>query len=263
MQVAIRDQNDVEISRQPPMLEAVVQQVRLQGELLFREMSSLVSVSAHDDRGSQFARNQQRLVPKLLRRTCGIDQRDASRATTVTPREHVESQSPLLQQFTQQDDKWRISRASGRDAADAHYRRLESMRSECAAIVKTVATVNPCAIECAQRIQACLSATTVAAAEFDSTGRSCSSVSTVRSVAPCCCRMTSSARWPNRARSASSCRRASIVGVSDCGVTTRRASALRNTLTMSRKFSVEGPTMIGTPNCAASSTLCPPFGTRL
>ena len=40
-------------------------------------------------------------------------------------------------------------------------------------------------------------------------------------------------------------------------------SAARIRSTTSRKFSYEGPMTTGTPNCAASSGLWPPFGTTL
>ncbi len=67
-------QNNVEVARQGTVLKAVVEQMQLRPELRFREKSGLVPILPDDHGNLQLARNQQRLVAKLLRQACRIDQ---------------------------------------------------------------------------------------------------------------------------------------------------------------------------------------------
>ena len=76
VQIALRDQHDVEVPRQPPMLEAVVEQVRLQAEFLFRESPSGISIFAHDDRAHPSLRAiSSGSSPNSCGEPCGINQR--------------------------------------------------------------------------------------------------------------------------------------------------------------------------------------------
>ena len=132
LRVAGRDQHDVEVARQSPMLEAIVQQVQLRTESLLGQSPGGVAVFADDDRHSQLARDQQRLVAKFARRAARIDQRHARGLAPVAAREHIERNAALLQQLAQQNEERRLARAADREIADAHHRALQAAeRSAC------------------------------------------------------------------------------------------------------------------------------------
>ena len=125
MQIALRDQHDVEVPRQPAVLESVVEQVSLRPELLFGKQAGGIAIFADNDGHTQLARDQQRLIAEFLRRTCRIDQRTPFVCAAIAAREHVEGDAALLQQFAQHDEKRRLAGASGRDAANADHGPLQ------------------------------------------------------------------------------------------------------------------------------------------
>src|ERR1700686_1033758 len=88
-----RDQNNIEVSCQGPMLKAVVVQMKLCSEFRFGEASSLIAILPDDDRHLQLASNQKRFVAKLLRQARGIDQPDAPRPGSVPARQDIELDS--------------------------------------------------------------------------------------------------------------------------------------------------------------------------
>ena len=74
LRILRRDQHNVEVAGQRAVLKAVVEQMKLRSEFRFGEASCLVAIFADNHRHLQLARNQQRLIAKLLRQSCGIDQ---------------------------------------------------------------------------------------------------------------------------------------------------------------------------------------------
>ncbi len=195
------EQHDVEVAGQAPVLEAVIQQVKLRTELPFRESSSFVAFLADDDRYAELAGDQQRLVAVLLRASLRIDQDDAFGLSPIAAREHVEGDPALMQQLAQQDEKGGLARASDRDVADAHHRALQPMNEQAALIVEPVTNVDGRAEDGVERPQVRSCATTPLVTVTGCCDNRLSNAVRVRSVAPCCERSTSRARWPSRSRS--------------------------------------------------------------
>ena len=85
-----RDQDDIEIAGEGAVLEAIVEQVELRSELVFRENSSCVAVLANDDGYSQTSGHEQRFISKVARGTARVDQRDPFCLASVAAGEDVE-----------------------------------------------------------------------------------------------------------------------------------------------------------------------------
>ena len=72
------------------MLEAIVEQVQLRSELLFRKNAGGVAVFADDDRDFQAPRQKQWFIAEIARGAGGIDQGHASGLAPVAAGEDVE-----------------------------------------------------------------------------------------------------------------------------------------------------------------------------
>src|ERR671923_2674348 len=78
-----RDQDDIEIAGQSAMLEAIIKQVQLRPEFLFRKAASLMTILPHDDRDVQPSCHEYRLIAKFESRAGRVNQQYAARAASV------------------------------------------------------------------------------------------------------------------------------------------------------------------------------------
>src|SRR6266852_475154 len=108
LQVARLEQDDIKITVQTAVLKAVVQQVKFAGEFFFSQQTGLITIGAHNDGRSKLLRNQQRLVPELIRRAVGIDCCNFRRTAAIATGKHVKAYPSLTQQSSQRDDKRRL-----------------------------------------------------------------------------------------------------------------------------------------------------------
>jgi hypothetical protein len=72
-----RDQNNVELASQGPMLKAVIEQMELRAKFRFGEAPRSAAILPDDHRDLQFACNQKRFVAELVRQPCGVHQMNA------------------------------------------------------------------------------------------------------------------------------------------------------------------------------------------
>ncbi len=136
--IAVAYQHDVEVAAQLAMLEAVVEQVQLRAELLFRPLTGGIAVFGDNHRHLQLARNQHRFVAKVARRAGGVNLSHALGSPSIAAREHVEGNAALLEQATQQNEKRRFSGAADGEVAHAYHRAVQPSGWDCAVIIKAV-----------------------------------------------------------------------------------------------------------------------------
>src|SRR5580698_899105 len=249
------------------MLKTVVEQVHLRPELVLGQQSRLVTILADDDWNTEPASQQQRLVTEIRGGASGINEGYATRLTSIAARQDVEFYAAHLQQFSEKQYKRRFAGAAHRQIADADNRTCQFSWFERAPFIEPISQANACAVDGGQGIHDVARAPLPGAPRFEvvaGAGRSSPSrASAVLLVAPTCECNVSVARWPSAARVAGleiSSKKTAEISASPA---TRTASRLWKSPTMSRKFSVCGPTTIGTPYCAGSIMLCPPRGSRL
>ena len=104
------------------MLEAIVEQVQLRSELLFRKNAGGVAVFADDDRDFQAPRQKQWLIAEIARGAGGIDQGHASGLAPVAAGEDIEFDASFFQQLAQKQHKRRFARSADGQVSHAHHR---------------------------------------------------------------------------------------------------------------------------------------------
>src|SRR6266536_3604859 len=238
------------------MLESVVEYVQPCPILLLGEESGLVAAFAHDYRTVQATSDEKRLIAKLLRRSAWINLEDTAGFAAIASRKDVKGNASVLQEGSQKNHKWSLPRTSDGQIAHADYRTVQPVCLQDSSVVEPIFSSYASAIKCAQGIQS-------VCASSSRGGRSAFSLCSVIAVAPCCACRTWRPRRPRACRSFWSANSFRMASGRSVALTTRTESWERNSSTMSRKFSVYGPTMIGTPCCAGSRILCPPTGTKL
>src|SRR5947207_9910374 len=105
MHVISREQNDIEIARQGPVLESVIEKVHLRAQLVLCVESSPVAAFANEYRTAQAVRDEQRLIAKLFRQPIWIHFQHATAAATIAARKNIERDTALREQFSQQHYK--------------------------------------------------------------------------------------------------------------------------------------------------------------
>ena len=116
------NQYDVKTPSQRPVLETIIQQMKMGAESCLCKVSCFVSIFADDYRNLEFARDKQRFIPKLLWQSCGIDEQHASRLPPVAAREYIELHAACLEQLAQKQDEWRLARSTRGKIAHTDHR---------------------------------------------------------------------------------------------------------------------------------------------
>ena len=124
------------------MLEAIIEQVELRSELLFRKDAGGVAVFSDDDRDLQAPSQKQWFIAEIARGTGGIDQGHASGLAPIAAREDVELDLSLFQQLAQKQHKRRFARSADGQVSHAHYRAAEPLGANDAAVIKRVSRAN-------------------------------------------------------------------------------------------------------------------------
>src|SRR5580698_10325267 len=112
VRVLRRDQHNVKITRQRAMLKGIVEQMKLWAKPGLGKASGSIARLADDHWHFQFAGDQQRFVPKLLRQAARVDEQDSFRVASITAGEHVELDVAGLQQLTEQNNERRLARSA-------------------------------------------------------------------------------------------------------------------------------------------------------
>src|SRR5437868_4262648 len=97
---------------QRAVLEAVIEQMKARTKELLRINAGMVAIFADNNRNTEGARDQQRLVSELFHRTARLDQQNSFAGASVTAREHVKLHPARLQQLTQRNYKGRLAGAA-------------------------------------------------------------------------------------------------------------------------------------------------------
>src|SRR6185312_13144272 len=200
--------------------------------------------------------DQKGLIAKLLRWAGRIYQQYAAGVAAVAPRKNVKFYASRFEEPAEQDGEGSLSRAAHAQIPYADDWTFKLARTEKSAIIQSVAGIDRASIDCAENAHR-------VPAEDDLEESKFFRAATVLCVAPICDCKVSCARRPSSARSEGLDIRSSKTNGSSAGPTIFTALRLWKSPTMSRKFSVWLPTMIGTPYCAGSIMLWPPRGTRL
>ena len=124
------------------MLKAIVEQVELRPEFLFRKDSGSVAVFADDDWDLQTPRHQDRLIAEIGRGSGGIDQGHASGLASVAAGEDVELDVSLFQQLSQKEHERRFARSADGQVSHAHHRPSEPLGTDDAVVIKGVPRAN-------------------------------------------------------------------------------------------------------------------------
>src|SRR5437764_1292150 len=104
-----RDQDDVEIAGQSAMLEAIIKQVQLRPEFLFRKAASFITVLAYDDGDVQPSCHEYRLIAEFASRAGRVNQQYAARAASVAAGEDIKLYVALLEQLAKEQNKGRFT----------------------------------------------------------------------------------------------------------------------------------------------------------
>src|SRR6185312_4356831 len=134
MQILCGDKHDIKVAGERAMLKAVVEDVDRTGPLARRtteggcpqvfilgKFAGLIAVFADDDWTSEASCDQEWLVAEVPRCSIGIHEHGATGFTTVSAREHVESDAALLEQFAQHYYERGLAGSADRDVSDADH----------------------------------------------------------------------------------------------------------------------------------------------
>src|ERR1700690_3428827 len=103
------NQNNVEVTRQSTMLEAVIQKMRLWAEILLGEKTRGVAILADHDRNLEASCHQKGLVPEFKSFASRVHLPDPALPPPVAARKNVKLHAARLQQFAEQDHERRLA----------------------------------------------------------------------------------------------------------------------------------------------------------
>ncbi len=153
IRILLRDQRNVEISREAAVLKAIVQQMHLRAKSEFGKPPCLVPIFSHNDRNLQLARDQQRFVAKLLRQAARIHQQRAPAMPPVSPRQDIELNSPRLEQLAQQQHERSLPRPARRNISDTDHRALQPARFQKPAVIERIPRLHNSAVNDGKWVQ--------------------------------------------------------------------------------------------------------------
>jgi hypothetical protein len=96
------------------MLKAVVENVQLRVEFLLRDLPGGVTAFANNHGNVQPVRDQQRFITEINGGTVSVDDLHPTAFAPVSAGEHVEGNISRLQEFTERNYEWSLTRSAHR-----------------------------------------------------------------------------------------------------------------------------------------------------
>jgi hypothetical protein len=112
VEIIHREQDYIEIASQAPMLEAVIEDVKLRIECSFRKAPGFVTTRSDDDRNLKPPGDQQGLVAKVASAASGLDDEHSACVTPISSGQDIECDAALFKQFSEGDDEWSFARSA-------------------------------------------------------------------------------------------------------------------------------------------------------